>query len=81
MSHALFELLAELDAAKAHYTLSRTMEGAVLVSISVVGARVEAQVFADGHVWVSRFKGDESIEGGADLVRNLLIEDSDRSAQ
>jgi hypothetical protein len=74
VSHTLFEFLSELDAAKVHYTISRTLPDAVLVTATFVGARVEAQVFEDGQVWVSRFQGDESIEGGADLMRQLISE-------
>jgi hypothetical protein len=38
-------------------------------------------VFEDGHVEVSRFRGDESIEGGMDVVEEIVkrdIEDDNR---
>jgi len=73
MSHPLFGLLNELDAAHIHYTLARTMPNAVLVTATFVGERVEASVFEDGQVWVSRFKGNESIEGGAELMTQLIL--------
>jgi hypothetical protein len=72
MSHPLFDLLAKLDNAKVAYVLSRHRPESVLVSISVVGQRIEIDVFDDGHMEVSRFLGNEDVEGGAELVESIL---------
>jgi len=72
MSHQLFELLARLDAAKIHYTLGRHQPDTVMVTLTLVGERVEIAVFSDGHMEVSRFRGDEGIVGGAELVYGLI---------
>ena len=74
MSHALFTLLNELDAAKIHCALARYQPDTVTVTITLVGQRVEAAVFSDGHIEVARFTGTEAIEGGADLLHQLIAE-------
>jgi hypothetical protein len=42
---SLFDLLDKLDDAKIHYTLSRNRSDTVLVSATVVGMRIEIDVF------------------------------------
>jgi hypothetical protein len=74
MTHPFFELLNELDAARVHYTVARHLPDSVMVTATFVGERVEAIVFSDGQVWVSRFKGSESVEGGAEVMRQLIRE-------
>ena len=64
MSHPLYDLLKRLDEARLHYTLSKNREDAVLVEVSIVGERVEVDVFEDGHMEVSCFLGTEDILGG-----------------
>jgi hypothetical protein len=76
MSHPLFKLLDELDAAHIHYALARYQPDSVMVTITLIGQRVEAAVFSDGHIEVSQFTGKEAIEGGADLLQQLI--DNDR---
>ena len=77
MSHALFTLLDELDSAHIHYALARYQPDSVTVTITLVGQRVEAAVFSDGHIEVARFTGTEAIEGGADLLQQLIAENRD----
>jgi hypothetical protein len=72
MSHPLFDLLARLDNAKVAYALSRHRPESVLVSITVVGQRIEIDVFDDGHMEISRFVGNEDVEGGSELVESIL---------
>ena len=74
MSHSLFTLLSDLEAAKIHFTLGRHRPDTVLVTITLVGERVEVDVFDDGHMEVSRFIGNESVVGGAELVAALIKE-------
>jgi hypothetical protein len=71
-SHPLYELLEQLDEAHIYYSLSRHRPDSVLVSIVVVGERIEVDVCDDGHMEVSRFLGDEGIEGGRELLERLL---------
>ena len=53
MTHPLFDLLADLDAASIHYTLARDRADTVRVNVTLVSERVEV-VFEDGHMEVSR---------------------------
>ncbi|MFM0035454.1 hypothetical protein PQQ53_29140 [Paraburkholderia strydomiana] len=72
MTHPLYALLEKLDDARIHYSLSRQRSGSVLVSVTVVGQRIEIDVFADGQMEVSRFIGHEDIEGGAELIDSII---------
>jgi hypothetical protein len=74
MDHALFTLLSQLEGANIHFTVGRHRPDTVLVSLTLVGERVEVDVFADGHMEVSRFKGAESVLGGSELVASLIKE-------
>jgi hypothetical protein len=72
MSHSLYKLLSDLENARIHFTLGRYRFETVLVSITVPGERIEVDVFEDGHMEVSRFPGSEGIQGGAELVSQLI---------
>jgi hypothetical protein len=80
MLHSLYQFLRKLEDAKIHVTLARHREDTVLVTLTLVGERVEVDVFEDGHMEVSRFPGSEGIIGGAELVERLIDENRDRSA-
>jgi hypothetical protein len=77
MSHPLYQLLRRLEDAKIHFTLARHRDDTVLVTLTLVGERVEVDVFEDGHMEVSRFSGSEDIVGGAELVERLIDENRD----
>ncbi len=74
MSHPLFELLTKLDAARIHYALARHRPDSVMLTLSVVGERVEVDVFDDGYMEVSRFPGSEAVVGDAGLVDQIIRE-------
>jgi hypothetical protein len=38
----------------------------------MVGQRVEIDIFEDSHIEVSRFFGDERVEGGMELLNGIL---------
>ncbi|MEO6016448.1 MAG: hypothetical protein ABIP46_04270 [Polaromonas sp.] len=76
MRHALFQLLSNLEGEHIHFTLARHRSDTVLVTFTLVGERVEVDVFEDGHMEVSRFIGDEGIEGGEELVAKLIAKES-----
>jgi hypothetical protein len=69
-------VLEQLDAAKIHYTLSRTREETIMVEAHVPGRHYEIEVFGDGHVEVEVYKSDGQI-GGQELVDELLREFAD----
>lgn len=72
MTHPIFDLLTKLDSAHVAYALSRHRPDTILVSVTVVGQRIEIDVFDDGHMEVSRFVGNEDVEGGAELIDAIL---------
>ena len=77
MPHALYGLLSRLEAARIFFTLSRNRPDSILVSLTLVGERVEVDVFEDGHMEVSRFRGGEDIVGGTELVDQLIDANTD----
>ena len=72
MTHALYKLLADLENAGIDYTLRRTRPDTVLVSLTIVGQRIEIDVFEDGHMEVARFRGSEGVVGGEEVVQQIL---------
>ena len=76
MTTVLFDLLEKLDAAKIHYTLSRNRPDTILVSIAIVGIRVEVDVFRDGHSEACVFKGSEGEAEDAGILERIIREDA-----
>jgi hypothetical protein len=76
MSHPLFRLLLALDLAPLHYTLARDRHDTVRVNITLVGERMEVDVFEDGHIEVSRFLGSETVVGDAALVEKIIADNT-----
>ena len=72
MNHPLYDLLEKLDKAKFNYTLSRHRDDTILVRITLVGERIEVDVFEDGHLEVSRFLGTEDVLGGQELIYDVI---------
>jgi len=70
--HSLYQLLTELESARLSFTIGRYRPDTVLITVTLVGERVEIDVFDDGHMEVSRFIGDEGVVGGIELVRKLI---------
>ena len=81
--HPLFELLQRLEIGGHHFMLSRCRPDTVLITVCFVGERAERaeiDVFEDGHMEVSRFRGSEAIAGEADLVWQLVDAHTKRDA-
>lgn len=72
MSHPLYSLFKQLEDARIPFTLARYREDSVLVTLTVVGERIEIDVFDDGHMEVSRFTGNEAVEGGVELIPGII---------
>lgn len=72
MSHPLYKLLRELEAAFLDFIIGRYREDSLTVLINLVGERVEVDVFEDGHMEVSRFAGSEAVVGDEQLVYQIL---------
>ena len=77
VSHPLYKLLRKLEDAHIHFGLARHRDDSVLVSLTLVGERVEVDVFEDGHMEVSRFPGSEDIVGGETLIDKLIEKNKD----
>jgi len=79
MSSTLFDIVKALELARIHFFLERTQSDAIQVSATFVGERWEINVFEDGHVEISRFCGNETVEGGIELLlERLSAEDADK---
>lgn len=46
-----------------------------MVTVTLVGERIEIDVFEDGHIEYSRFRGNEDVEDGVSSLDLLLRED------
>jgi hypothetical protein len=72
MSSAVFDTIRLLEDARRHFFIERTRPDSIRLSVTMVGERIEIDIFEDDHLEVSRFRGDESIEGGKDLLVDIL---------
>ncbi|MGH8107645.1 MAG: hypothetical protein ACREO1_02865 [Arenimonas sp.] len=77
MSHPLYSLLKQLEDARIPFTLARSREDTVRLNLTVVGERIEVDVFDDGHMEVSRFTGNEAVEGGIELIPGIIANNVD----
>ncbi len=71
MTHELYRLLKLLDEEHLSYRLDRYCPDAILVTVTLVGERIEISVFEDAHIEYSRFKGDESVESDGEAISRL----------
>ncbi|NCI48946.1 hypothetical protein GWC95_03365 [Sediminibacterium roseum] len=76
-THTLYTILEQLDSAKIHYRLERYRDDTIMICVTVVGSRIEIEVFSDGSVVTSMFKGDESLEDGLEIVNKIIAENRD----
>lgn len=75
MSSALFETVRILERARVHFFMERTRPDTIRVCATFVGERWEIDVFEDDHIEISRFCGDEGVEGGMELLLRRLNAD------
>lgn len=72
MPSAIFRTMRMLEEARLHYSIERTRSDSIRLSVTMVGQRVEIDIFEDDHIEVSRFFGDETIEGGSEILERIL---------
>ena len=72
MASAVFKTIRMLEEARLHFFIERTRPDAIRLSVTMVGERVEIDVFEDDHLEISRFLGDERVEGGMELFVKML---------
>jgi hypothetical protein len=75
--HTLYKILAELDKAHIHYKLERYREDTVMICVTVVGARIEIEVFSNEEIETSIFSGNEDVEVGIEIVKKIIEEHRD----
>jgi hypothetical protein len=73
--NAVFDTIRLLEMARIWFQIVRIRPDAVTIMASIVGQRIEIDVFEDDHVEVSRFRGDESVEGGSELLVETVTEE------
>jgi hypothetical protein len=72
LSHTLYRLLRLLDEQRLWYRIERHREDSVMIAVTAVGERLEIDVFEDGHVEFSRFRGDEGVESDAGPLDQII---------
>lgn len=75
MAHPLFDLLRKLEDRNIFFNLNRYREDSVTVSVTLVGERLEIDVFEDGHIEYSRFTGSEEVLDDLKTLDQLLVAD------
>jgi len=61
-----------LEAAGLHFYIERTRPDSIRLNVTMVGERMEIEIFEDDHLEFSRFHGDEAVEGGKELLQRFL---------
>ena len=69
---AVFDTIRLLEKARIAFDIKRTRSDAVTMTATIVGERIEIDVFEDDHIEISRFRGDESVEGGMELLLQIV---------
>ena len=72
MASAVFKTIRMLEEARLHFFIERTRPDSIRLSVTMVGERVEIDIFEDDHLEISQFFGDEKVEGGMDLLMTML---------
>ena len=72
MSHTLYRILRSLDEQRLWHRIERHREDCLTIAVTAVGERLEIDVFEDGHVEFSRFRGDEGVESDADRLDQII---------
>lgn len=72
MKSAVFRTMRMLEDARLRYSIERSRPDSIRLSVTMVGQRLEIDVFEDDHIEVSRFQGDESVEGGCEILKKIL---------
>jgi hypothetical protein len=77
MSSAVFATIKALEAAHVHFFIERTRPDTITLTATFVGERMEIDIFEDDHIEISRFRGDESIEGDEKLLAQVLRDEQE----
>lgn len=72
MSHELYRVIGLLEQEGVHFRLDRHRDDSIMITVTLVGERIEIDVFEDGHIEYSRFRGNEDLEDDIALLEALL---------
>ena len=72
MTSAIFKTIRMLEEARLHFFIERTRSDSIRLSVAMVGERIEIDIFEDDHLEISRFFGDERVEGEMELLVEIL---------
>jgi hypothetical protein len=63
-----------LENAGFHYLIERALPDSIrlTLTLTLVGQRVEIDLFEDDHLEISRFYGNEDVEGGMELLEAII---------
>jgi hypothetical protein len=75
----LVDFLSRLKAAKIHYTLADSTDGAVMVDVAVPGERWEIEFHRDGRTSVEVFASAGGVQG-SERLSELFRRSSDESS-
>jgi hypothetical protein len=67
-------MLRLIEKERLPFRLARSRDDTVRIDITIVGERLEIDVFEDGHVEFSRFLGDESVEDDYIQLTELIAQ-------
>ena len=74
MSHELYRVIRLLEQGRIHYRLGRHRDDSIMITATLIGERIEIDVFEDGHIEYSRFRGSEAVESDVPFLEGLLRE-------
>ena len=61
MTNRIFHLARLLEDAKIYFTVSRHRRESFMITATLIGKRIEIDVFEDDHIEFSVFEGDEEV--------------------
>jgi hypothetical protein len=78
MSHEIYRVIRLLEQRGVYYRLDCFRDESITITATLVGERIEIDVFEDGHIEYSRFRGDESVEDDVSALEALIRQLSQR---
>ena len=72
MKYTLFDIMRKLEKHRIHFIIQRMREDSIMITVTLVGERIEIDVFEDGHIEFSRFLGSEEALTNLELLNGIL---------
>ena len=70
----VFTVMEILNDHQIHFFIQQLRSKSLTIFATFVGYRLEIEVFDDDHIEIARFSGDESVEGGLEVLLSLIEE-------